>query len=139
MPNKTAAPPKRRPKPAERTEGFASWAVVELFGHQRIAGRVTEATIGGCAFVRVDVPVTEKREAYTKYFSNGAIYALTPCDAEVGRLAAEDIERYTVPVAVSLTPAMRERLLPRGTPPRFGAEDDIEDSTAEAEDDGLPY
>jgi hypothetical protein len=35
---------------------FDSWAVVELFGHQQIAGRVTEASIGGCSFLRVDVP-----------------------------------------------------------------------------------
>ena len=32
------------------------WAIVEIFGHQRIAGFLSEQTIGGQSFVRVDVP-----------------------------------------------------------------------------------
>jgi len=78
-----------------------SWAVVELFGHQRIAGRVTDVTLGGCSFLRVDVPATTK-PAYTKYFGNGAIYAMTPCTEEVARLAAQQIERYHEPIPVEL-------------------------------------
>ena len=31
------------------------WAIVELMGHQRIAGKVSEETIGGAALLRVDV------------------------------------------------------------------------------------
>jgi hypothetical protein len=38
------------------TPSTEQWAIVEIFGHQRIAGRLTEQTIGGCSFVRVDVP-----------------------------------------------------------------------------------
>ena len=88
---------------------FDSWAVVELFGHQQIAGRVTEASIGGCSFLRVDVPdqpATEKRDwysakpalpAYTRYFGNGAIYALTPCTEAAARTVAARI-RVTPPI-----------------------------------------
>ncbi len=42
---------------------FENWCLVELFGHQQIAGWVTEATIGGCALVRVDVPAINDRHA----------------------------------------------------------------------------
>lgn len=38
-------------------EKFEHWCVVEIFGHTRIAGFVTEQTIGGQSFVRVGVPL----------------------------------------------------------------------------------
>ncbi len=46
-------------------EQFESWAIVELFGHQKIAGKLTEQTIGGCHFIRVDVPAFEDSPAFT--------------------------------------------------------------------------
>lgn len=63
----------------ERPSDFHEWAIVELFGHQRIAGLVTNATVGGCSFVRVDVPKrAEDGEGvmYSKLYGNGAIYAI---------------------------------------------------------------
>jgi hypothetical protein len=111
---------------SEKTTKFEEWAVVELFGHQRIAGKVSEATIGGSSFVRVDVPATANKPAYTKFFGNGAIYAMTPCDEELARIAANEIEEYNVPIRVTLPrPA-----LPAGSAPQ---EDDDDD------DCGLPY
>ena len=35
---------------------FECFALVEIFGHTRIAGKVTEQVIAGTGFVRVDVP-----------------------------------------------------------------------------------
>ena len=64
-------------------EPIEMWAIVELFGHQRIAGLVTEATIGGCAFVRVDVPGDLVSPGITKFYGNGAIYCMTPVSKEV--------------------------------------------------------
>ena len=68
------------------------WAIIELFGHSRIAGRVTEQTIGGCAFVRVDVPAVGKEQPVTKLFGQGAIYAITFVDQEAATLAAAAIQ-----------------------------------------------
>jgi hypothetical protein len=31
----------------QTTAKFEEWAIIELFGHTRIAGKVTEATIAG--------------------------------------------------------------------------------------------
>jgi hypothetical protein len=72
------------------SEAFDSHAIVELFGHQRIAGRVSEQQLAGGTFLRVDVPETERAEAYTRYYGAGAIYALTPVTEEIARAAAED-------------------------------------------------
>ncbi len=44
---------------------------------------VTEATIAGGAFIRVDVPKPEGEEAlYTRYFGPAAIYAINPTTKE---------------------------------------------------------
>lgn len=59
---------------------FEQWAVVELFGHQVIAGMVSEQVIGGQGFVRVDVPVVDGNMGFTKFYGAGAIYAISPCD-----------------------------------------------------------
>ena len=56
---------------------FEQHCIIELFGHNKIAGFVTEETIGGCAFLRVDVPTVDGGGVqFTKYFGNGAIYAM---------------------------------------------------------------
>ena len=47
-------------------EKFECWAIVEVMGHSRYAGRVTEQAIGGCAFVRVDVPAVGERRPYCR-------------------------------------------------------------------------
>ncbi len=65
------------------------WAIIELFGHQRIAGLMSECSIGGCSFVRVDVPGYPGNPGYTKLYGNGAIYAITLTDEETGRAAAK--------------------------------------------------
>ncbi|MBS1939907.1 MAG: hypothetical protein JST38_03410 [Bacteroidetes bacterium] len=65
------------------TEKFESWAKVELFGHSVIIGKVSEAAIGGCNFLRVDVPAQGEAQAFTKFYGNGAVYAMTPVSEEV--------------------------------------------------------
>ena len=83
---------------------FAEWAIVELFGHTRLAGRVTEATIGGCSFVRVDVPTLDGG-ADTHFFGQGAIYAIHPVEELVARSVArkcrvEPVRPWELPVSL---------------------------------------
>jgi hypothetical protein len=108
---------------------FESWALVELFGHQKIVGKVTEATIGGCSFVRVDVPKCGKEPAYTKFYGNGAIYAMTPVSDEVGkalleRIRPDPISRFDLPELRS--PASEARIV---------ADDGYDDHPEDAQDD----
>ncbi len=72
-------------------EKIEMWAIVELFGHQRVAGKVTEAEIGGCSFVRIDIPAVEDSQALTKFYGNGAIYSMTPVSEE---LVTAYVKRY---------------------------------------------
>jgi len=77
---------------------FESFCIVELFGHQKIAGRVTEQVIAGQGFVRVDVPETKRQAGFTRLFGAGAIYSITPVSEEIALQAAERI--WVEPVAV---------------------------------------
>lgn len=80
------------------------WAVIELFGHNTIAGFVTEQSIGGGAFIRIDVPAAdEEHSAFTKFYGAAAIYGITPTSEEVAlaavkRLRVRPVSPYTVPV-----------------------------------------
>lgn len=71
------------------TPGF--WAILELFGHTKLAGHVSEYQFGGTSFVRVDVPETKTQPSFSKILNNGAIYAITPVDEQLSRLQAENI------------------------------------------------
>lgn len=86
---------------SEEIKKFEAWGIVELFGHSRVAGRISEATIGGCSFVRVDVPATGNLPAYTKFLGNGAIYAINITDELAAKMAAsttadEPLSAWTV-------------------------------------------
>ncbi|WP_454825349.1 hypothetical protein [Paraburkholderia xenovorans] len=82
---------------SEPPEKFDQWAIVEIFGHQRIAGRVTEQQVGGSSFVRVDVPACEATEreratqAFTKLYGQGAIYAISFVDEAAARMTARQL------------------------------------------------
>ena len=86
---------------------FDCWAVVEVMGHNRYAGRVTEQAIGGCAFVRVDVPQIGDRLAFTKLLGQGSIFAITPCSEEAARAAAAQC--YELPITI-YQPSIQGRL-----------------------------
>jgi len=64
-------------------EGLKSWALVELFGHQRIVGWVTVDPPDFPGMIRVDVPDLMKdgkveRAGFTRYFGRGALYGVSP-------------------------------------------------------------
>lgn len=71
----------------EHGNTFQQWCIVELFGRTVIVGMVTEQTIGGTAFIRVDVPEVKGQAAFTRFYGQGAIYAMTPVSEEAARLA----------------------------------------------------
>lgn len=83
---------------SDTKERFEAWAIVELFGHQRIAGLLTEQTIGGANFIRIDVPAFENSPAFTKLYTQGAIYGVTFVSEQIARAAAQSYR--VAPVSV---------------------------------------
>lgn len=100
---------------------FDQWCIVELFGHQRIAGRVTEQTVGGCAFVRVDVPPIGDIPGYSRLLGQGAIYAINPVTEEISRAAAAAYR--AVPISHYEIPELRA-LRSQGALPIHDSDDD---------------
>ena len=58
-------------------------AVLELFGHTRMAGQVSDYQFGGCSFVRVDVPQIGEIPSFTRMLHPNAIYAINPVTEEI--------------------------------------------------------
>lgn len=89
---------------SESTAPFESWAIVELMGHVRMAGRVTEEERFGAKLGRIDIPKDDPAGVgfSTVYFGGGSVYRLTPCTEEVARSVArrnqpEPIHRWELP------------------------------------------
>lgn len=84
------------PEPKESSE-LKSWALVELFGHQRIVGYLSQQSFGTGVLFRVDVPdLTSSgkviRSGFTRYFGLSAIYSITPCSEEIVRKLLPSID-----------------------------------------------
>lgn len=86
----TALAPLQAAAEQEPPPSLQSWALVELFGHQRIVGMVTVEPAEFPGMIRVDVPDLVKdgkvaRKGLTRYIGKAALYGVTPCDEETVR------------------------------------------------------
>ncbi len=110
-----------------------AWAILELFGHARIAGAISEQAFGGAALVRVDVPEIRYTQetyvdgesamvvgvipAHTRSFGAASIYSINWCDEAAALLAAHSIRHaplrpYSMRnVLASMPDTERQRLL----------------------------
>ncbi len=116
------------------SEPFEGWAVLELMGHRRIAGKLTEQT-GGCfaGLLRIDVPGKDGAMMATQFYSSAAVYCITPTTEEIARAVAmrnmpEPVHEWELP-----------KKLPAVAAPVEDAEE-IDDSPAAAvTDDDVPF
>lgn len=96
-------------------EKLGAWAIVEWFGHTRIAGYVSEFVVGGAALIRVDVPAVEAANglpscaAFTKLYGTGAIYSITFTDEATARRAVAVIRPQPISIYIPTAPALPAR------------------------------
>ena len=69
-------------------DNFGTWGVLELVGHVKLAGFVTEEELFGSKVGRIDIQAIEGENAITQYFGGHALYRLTPVTEEVARAFA---------------------------------------------------
>lgn len=92
----------KKPMQNGQPQPFDQWGIVEVMGHRKYAGHITEQQIAGAALVRVDVPEVvlanhageQTIPAYSKLVGVGSIYCVTPTTEEIARQAARELARY---------------------------------------------
>jgi hypothetical protein len=107
-------------------EKFEAWGIVELMGHQRAAGRLSEQTVGGANLLRVDIPDGENFR--TVFYGSSAIYAVHITDETIARASAA--AQGTRPTyAYEVSESLRKLSAPRVTVDTYEEreeEDDVE-------------
>lgn len=112
----------------------SGWAILELMGHRRLAGWLSEEEVAGAAFLRLDIPAVPDgvktcdecgaARAFgcicepalgpleaTQFYAPGALYCLTPTTEEIARgmaasLRPQPVHRWELPApAVEAKPA----------------------------------
>ena len=79
-----------------------AWAVVELMGHVKTAGQVSEETHFGTVLGRLDVPEVGDKPASTFFFGGTSIFRVTPCTEEVARLVLQ--QSFQAPIVAYQLP-----------------------------------
>lgn len=125
---------------------FDEWAILELMGHRRAAGRVREVTLAGAGMLRLDIPPTPGHGPQTQYISPSSLYALHPtteqlATAMAGRWRSEPVSRYELERALPAAPIDADPPLPfepDGTD-AYDDQDDDPHGLNEDEDDVLNH
>jgi hypothetical protein len=90
---------------AEGTNGELGWAILELMGHRRLAGFLTEQEVAGQGLIRIDVfPGDAEVAVASQMYSPAAVYCITPTSEETARAVAQSsqprpVERWELPPA----------------------------------------
>jgi hypothetical protein len=99
----------------DKKKGLEGWAILELMGHRRLAGKVSEAVIAGAPLLRIDVPLPPPAEGFsTQFYGSPAIYCLTPTTEELARAVARADQ--PAPVNIWELPELRRKALPAPRP-----------------------
>jgi hypothetical protein len=94
----------------ENKQSFDQWAIVELLGHVKIAGHVTEVEMFGSKLGRIDIP---NGDGFTTQFFNGSsLYRLTPTTEEIARSVAARNQ----PTPIYQWELPKPKALPEGEP-----------------------
>ena len=93
---------------SDEIKPIQTWAVVELMGHVKTAGQVSEETHFGTVLGRLDVPEVgdpsspTHKPAHSFFFGGTSIFRITPCTEEVARLVLQ--QNFQTPIVAYQLP-----------------------------------
>ena len=87
---------------SEERAQFKSWCIIELMGHRRLAGLLSEQEIAGHGFLRLDVPGPDGATVATEFYSPASVYGIHPVEERIARAVAvanrpEPVTRWELP------------------------------------------
>jgi hypothetical protein len=86
-----------------KAEAYEGWAIIELMGHRRYAGKVREAAQYGVSMLRIDVPEDDDLSKYSTHFYGGSsLYGVHPTNEATARALAkrskpEPVQQWELP------------------------------------------
>lgn len=94
------------PVAEEQAPPFAQWVVLELMGHRRLAGFLTEQEIAGKGFLRLEVPAVADQPPATQLYNPASVYCITPTTQELAQAVAAGsrpapVNRWELPAAAA--------------------------------------
>lgn len=88
----------------DEENGYSGWSVLELMGHRRLVGFVTETKLAGAPVLRIDVPRPEDPldagVEVTQFYAPSALYCLTPATEDAVRAELKRQAEYRRPAGV---------------------------------------
>jgi len=69
------------------SEPINAWCCLELMGHVRVYGKVSEEEHFGQKLGRIEIPTGED-SWQTQFFGGSSVYRISPCDEETARRMA---------------------------------------------------
>jgi hypothetical protein len=85
-----------QPEATTPAAAVENWAILEIMGHERLAGKIFETTVAGVPMLRVEVPTTEKLPGFTRLLSGASIFSLTPVPQDVATIVAGQLQKTAV-------------------------------------------
>ena len=112
------------------SSGEGRWAVVEIMGHRRYAGIVSEEELFGRQYCRIDAVLPDGIRQVTKWFAPEAVFSVSPCSEEMARGVAARMD-FPGPVTEweisTMGPAVPEPVLAFGVRQRPDEDDNDND------------
>ena len=82
---------------ADEQQQFKEWVILEVMGHKKVAGLLSETQLAGAQFLRIDIPGPDGFQA-TQLYRPESVYCITPVSEEIARGLGDNLINREPPV-----------------------------------------
>ena len=77
-------------------KSFDHWAIIEVFGHEKYAGRVSAEKVGDQSMIRLDVPEVNGLPGFVKFLNPASVFSITPVSEEYAQEMAAEMNKQPI-------------------------------------------